>query len=81
MEQTIILEQQTSVESELSRKPRRAQVISEEFAEMPVIDFQVFLASQEGGSTSEQAQIECQKVAECLHKFGILIIRDPRVNM
>ena len=24
--------------------------------------------------------IECQKVAESLHKFGILIWKDPRVN-
>ena len=30
---------------------------------------------------SPEALLECKKVAECFHKFGILIIRDPRVNM
>jgi hypothetical protein len=24
--------------------------------------------------------LECQKVAECFHRFGILFIKDPRVN-
>ena len=54
-------------------------------AEMPIIDFTAFLALQQAASvnpeTEELARIECQKVTECFHKFGILIIRDPRVDM
>ena len=29
---------------------------------------------------NENVRLECQKVAECFHKFGILLIKDPRVN-
>jgi len=54
-------------------------------SEMPIIDFTAFLAMQKAASVNpeieERARIECQKVTECLHKFGILIIRDPRVDM
>ena len=31
-------------------------------------------------SLNENVRLECQKVAECFHKFGILLIKDPRVN-
>lgn len=42
---------------------------------------QVYLRAQ--GQTEElcdEVRLECQKVAECFHKFGILLIRDPRVD-
>ena len=62
-----------------------------EFETMPVIDLQLYLqgaasnAAAAGGSdsseVSEAAQAECKKVAECFHNFGIILIRDPRVNM
>jgi hypothetical protein len=42
--------------------------------EPPVIDLQKFFEKSEGW------QKECDKVAASLHKFGILIVRDPRVN-
>lgn len=42
---------------------------------MPVIDIQAYFEKKEGIWENE-----CKKVAECLHNFGILIIRDPRVN-
>ena len=42
--------------------------------EIPTIDVEAYLKE------SEQGRVECLKVAECLHKYGILIIRDPRVN-
>jgi len=38
-----------------------------------VIDMIKFLEKQEGWEE------ECKKVADSLHKFGILIVRDPRV--
>lgn len=28
----------------------------------------------------DEVRVECQKVAECFHKFGILLVRDPRVD-
>ena len=49
----------------------------EDLVEPPIIDMQVFL---ERGENSENWQLECQKVAYCFHKFGICIVRDPRVN-
>jgi len=48
---------------------------------MPIIDLNVYLSCKEDGSPSEAALEECKKVAECFHRFGILLIRDPRVNM
>jgi hypothetical protein len=42
--------------------------------EPPVIDMHKFFERKEGW------QQECDKVAASLHKFGILIVRDPRVN-
>jgi len=39
-----------------------------------VIDLQKFLEQKDGW------QEECDNVAASLHKFGILIVRDPRVN-
>lgn len=84
MEQSIQIEQ-TVAEQIKTRIRQRAEIVSEEFSEMPIIDFETYLAWQEASSTDPEAQklarTECQKVAECLHKFGILIIRDPRVNM
>lgn len=56
--------------------------ISEEFAEMPIIDLELYLNSTaEGDKPSSAALDECKKVAECFHRYGIILIRDPRVNM
>ena len=59
------------------------EIVSDEFADIPIIDMKTFIDSsnQKAESLSAGAKEECQKVAECLHKFGILLIRDPRVNM
>jgi isopenicillin N synthase-like dioxygenase len=43
--------------------------------DVPVIDLQVFFDRK-----SEVWEEECKKVALSLHKFGILIVKDPRVN-
>jgi hypothetical protein len=43
--------------------------------EIPIIDVQAFLDKTPG-----LYEEECLKVAECLHKFGILVFRDPRAN-
>ena len=52
---------------------------------MPIIDMNLYLtgqqASQAGETISDEALAECRKVAECFHQFGIILIRDPRVNM
>ena len=50
----------------------------EDLVEPPTIDMQVFL--ERGGENSDNWELECQKVAYSFHKFGICIVRDPRVN-
>ena len=53
-----------------------------EFETMPVIDLELYLRSaQEGGDMAEAAMAECGKVAECFHRYGILLVKDPRVDM
>lgn len=42
--------------------------------DVPIIDVQKFLTKEEGW------EIECDKVAESLHKYGILIFKDPRAK-
>lgn len=42
--------------------------------DVPIIDVAKFLNKEEGWET------ECDKVAECLHKYGILIFKDPRAK-
>lgn len=48
----------------------------ETFEDVPIIDVATFLNKASGSAW----EAECKKVAECLHKYGILIWRDPRVN-
>lgn len=43
--------------------------------EVPIIDFEAFFEKKEG-----QWELECRKVAQSFHKFGICIVRDPRVR-
>ena len=54
---------------------------SDEFDNMPIIDMDLYLSTATDSSPSQAALEECKKVAECFHRFGILLIRDPRVNM
>lgn len=42
--------------------------------EIPVIDVQTYLMRLPGW------EIECKKVAFCLHNYGILVFRDPRAK-
>lgn len=41
---------------------------------VPVIDVKGFLTE------SPSAKSDCKQVAEALHKYGCLVIKDPRVN-
>lgn len=45
-----------------------------ETVEAPVINVAAFL------NNTEEREEECKKVAESLHKYGILIVRDPRIE-
>lgn len=54
----------------LEKKPLSKEEI---FQQIPIIDVQAFLEKQEG-----KWEEECMKVAESLHKYGILIFKDPR---
>lgn len=47
----------------------------ETIEDVPIIDIESFLTED-----PEKLMAECKKVAECLHKYGILIVKDPRVN-
>jgi hypothetical protein len=42
---------------------------------VPVINVAAFL-----NDDGEESLIECQKVAESLHKYGVLIFKDPRAQ-
>ena len=48
---------------------------------MPIIDLDLYLQGSSEDVPSQAALNECKKVAECFHNFGIILIRDPRVNM
>lgn len=49
--------------------------------EPPVIDMSAFLnRGQANGPISPELELECRKAAFSFHKFGICIVRDPRVN-
>jgi len=43
--------------------------------EVPIIDIQAYFEKREG-----VWELECKKVAESFHKFGILLVKDPRVG-
>ena len=49
--------------------------LGNQFVDPPVIDMEAFLERRAGVWEGE-----CHKVVASLHKFGILIVKDPRVN-
>lgn len=54
--------------------PRHSLTHRSSMEDVPIIDVAKFLNKEEGWET------ECDKVAECLHKYGILIFKDPRAK-
>jgi hypothetical protein len=48
---------------------------SDPMNEVPVIDAAAYMNRVEG-----QWEQECQKVAESLHKYGIVVLKDPRFD-
>lgn len=63
-------------------KVQDRQGIADQFSDMvepPVINLELFL-NRDAAADSSLWQLECQKVAYSFHKFGICIVRDPRVN-
>ena len=62
-------------------QPQARAAAAVEVAEIPVIDLDLYLSTEADGSPSEAALLECKKVAESFHNYGIILIRDPRVNM
>ena len=50
--------------------------------DIPVVDLKTYLdGSTNPEQISEAAVAECKKVTQILHKYGMLLIRDPRVDM
>ena len=54
-------------------KKRKAQKV----LELPVIDFNIFFDKEKD---PERYKKECRKVADAFHKYGVCIVKDPRVN-
>jgi len=51
---------------------------------MPIIDLNLYLKAahcDDHANLPDEVKIECKKVEQCFHKFGILLIKDPRVDM
>jgi hypothetical protein len=75
------------VDQEIAQRGRLysdSAIVSTDFSDMPIIDLDLYLKVQQCDDPSklpDEVRIECQKVAECFHNFGILLIKDPRVNM
>jgi len=50
------------------------KIIDEQMSQFPVIDLANFLAKPDSSAD------DCKSIAHLLHQFGILIVRDPRVD-
>ncbi|OQR90823.1 hypothetical protein THRCLA_09197, partial [Thraustotheca clavata] len=48
--------------------------MSVQIADLPVIDLAKYMANREQGGD------QCRVVAECLYKYGVLVVRDPRAT-
>ena len=46
--------------------------------DIPIVDLSVYMNAD---SSSPEIQALCKQVSESFHKYGILIIKDPRVDM
>jgi len=57
-----------------------SKIVLEMSGDLPIVDLNAFLNRSDGGEAEEKARLECNRVAEALHKYGILIARDPRVT-
>jgi len=49
-------------------------------ADVPVIDLKQYLDDRDSDVPSDKTQELCKEVVSSLHKYGILIVRDPRVD-
>lgn len=47
---------------------------------MPIIDLNLYMSCAEENPSAAAVE-ECKKVAECFHRFGVILIKDPRVDM
>ncbi|CAK4618431.1 hypothetical protein LEN26_001382 [Aphanomyces euteiches] len=52
--------------------------MSAQIADLPVIDLEKFMRAPD--ATSADVVEECKKVADCLYKYGVLVVRDPRAT-
>lgn len=65
---------QTTVQNEEMTQVEALKAQPAEHQEVPIIDFSCYFEKREGW------EVECAKVADSLHRFGVLVVRDPRVN-
>lgn len=57
-----------------------AAVAEPDTLDIPVIDLAAWFARESSAEAGATAAAEAKKVAESLHKYGILIARDPRAT-
>ena len=73
-------------QTNVNAKAMPTEVVSRDFKQLPIIDVGCYLSCTEGTLSTQnveltpEALLECQRVAQCFHLFGICMIRDPRVN-
>lgn len=48
--------------------------------DLPVLDLDVHLRRHETPQLAAEAAIEASRAAEALHKYGVVIVRDPRAS-
>lgn len=47
---------------------------------IPIIHLPSIIIKKSDGSFTERGMCECKKVIESLHKYGIIIVKDPRIS-
>lgn len=60
--------------------PEVAAAVGELAGEIPVVDVALFLNRGDSPEAEAAARAEAVRVADALHNYGILCVRDPRVS-
>lgn len=47
---------------------------------LPVIDFELYLNRDKSAEAKTKYLAECKRAADALHKYGVCVVRDPRVD-
>ena len=61
--------------AENEKKEEKSSVL-----QLPVIDFNLFLNRDKDAKSREDYVEECKRAADALHRYGVCVVRDPRVD-